>query len=91
MRVRGVANVREVEEVVVVADLESRAGGVEDLEHGGDELDVALAEDAGGSEGDGKEWGFGLRGAGVGGYDGLFGFGLCLGVSSTDRKSMQRQ
>ena len=51
--VRGVGDVGEVEEICVGADLEVRAAADEDVEDGGQELDVARPEEAGGGEGGG--------------------------------------
>ena len=48
---RHVLDVREVEEVLVGTDLELRLALAVGAHHGGNELDVALAEDASGSDG----------------------------------------
>ena len=72
MCVGDVANVGEIEEVGVVAELESVFAsdiGVVDIGH---VLRIAFAEDACGAEGEGEEFG----GGAVGGYDEGFCFGL---------------
>lgn len=77
MCVRYVANVREVEEVRVVADLEVGLVGVVQVQHIGQQLNVALAKDTCRADGGGEEVG----GAGaVCLQDGLFGQTLRLGV-----------
>lgn len=50
-----VDDVREVEEVGVVAELEARAVRVVDVEDRGQDLHVAFAEDACGADGAGEE------------------------------------
>ena len=47
----GVTDVGVVEEVAVVADLETRQALFVGGDHGGNELDVAFAEDTGGADG----------------------------------------
>lgn len=47
-----VLDVGEVEQVVIVAELEARAGGVIDVDHTGHQLDVAGAEDGGWADGE---------------------------------------
>lgn len=68
-----VADVGEVEEVEVVAELDVGLAGAEGAQQAGEDLDVALAEDAGGADGGGEEVGGGLA---VGVEDELLGGGL---------------
>lgn len=73
MRVRNVADVGEVEEIVVVADLDLVLAGADDADQVRHELDVALAEDACGADGGCEE----LVGVLTVGFDDdVFGFGL---------------
>lgn len=75
-----VADVGEVEDVGVVAELDVRLVVVVGAEEAGQRLDVALAEDARGAEGGGEQLGGLLA---VGFDDELFGGGLQIGISST--------
>lgn len=68
-----VADVGEVEDVGVVAELDVRLVVVVGAQEAGERLDVALAEDARGAEGGGEELGGFLA---VGFDDELFGGGL---------------
>lgn len=74
VRVGSVADVGEVPEVVVGADLPARAAGGVGFDNRGYKLDVALAEHEGRTEGGGEEGGGGS--ASVGGEDEGFGGGL---------------
>ncbi len=76
--VGGVADVGEVEEVGVGAELEGGLALGEGFHHAGDELEVAFAEDAGGADGGGEE----VRGGRVAvvGQDEGFGEGFGFGV-----------
>ena len=49
-------DVGEVEQVVVVAQLEARAGSVVDIDDRGQQLSVTGAEDCGRTDGDGEEF-----------------------------------
>lgn len=74
----GVADVGEVEEVGVGAELEGGLALGEGFHHAGDELEVAFAEDAGGADGGGEEvWGGRVT---VVGQDEGFGEGFGFGV-----------
>lgn len=76
--VRGVADVGEVKEVGVGAELEGGLALGEGFHHARDELEVAFAEDASGADG-GREEVWGGRVAVVGQDEG-FGEGFCFGV-----------
>lgn len=76
VRVRHVADVGEVEQVLVVAELEARLARLVDVVHGWDGLHVAFAEDAGRAErGCEERW---VRGGAVGGEDEELCFGLLV-------------
>jgi len=73
-----VADVCEVEEVGVGTELEAGFSCAVDIEDWREDLNVAFAEDTGGAEGDGEE--FGVGGGAVGGEDEAFCFGLRRGI-----------
>lgn len=74
---RNVARVGEVEQVVIGTDLEVVFALGEDVEIGGDELDVAFAEEAGGADGAGQE---AVGRNAVRGENELVGMGLVRGI-----------
>lgn len=76
--VGSVASVGEVEKVVVVSELDSGLALVVGTQETGKGLDVALAEDGGGSDGGSEEGGEGLGAVGL--EDEFLGGGLGLGV-----------
>ena len=91
--VGGVFNVREIEEVGVVTELEACLGAFVSAVEAGDGLDVAFAEEDGGTDGAGEDWGAGVvvgAGLAVGGEDeafcDAFGFGVefALGGGTED-------
>lgn len=76
---RDVADVGEVEDVEVVADLDLVLLVVVDVDEAGEGLAVAFAEDARGPDGAGEELGVFLT---VCGDNGFFGLGLWLSGSA---------